>query len=377
MLLSRLFAAQAFSNLLSGDLAAAVRAAQGFTTICKQSRGLAANSEAWSRYLRANADLQSYHLDEALQGFKYTAEKRNILHRKAAIESQAGLVLTYQALQRSDDALNAMKQLMEYALETGDSEHIAAAESCHARLSLLQGDWKPAIDWARSFDVSGHAPSMLMWMEIPMITHLRIMVVTGSDESLQQTSESLAALRQSAKAMRNTYHSIDILLLQSLALEKLGREDDAVEVLQQALKLAEPGGWIRPFVELGEQMAGLLRRLGERKGFTEYLHLILDKFPTDAAAPAVAATDHSEAILTSKAFTTEPLTNRELDILELLAQRLRNKEIAARLFVSPETVKGHLKNLYQKLDVHNRHEAVLKAAESATASRGADHTDSK
>ena len=114
-------------------------------------------------------------------------------------------------------------------------------------------------------------------------------------------------------------------------------------------------------------MAGLLRRLGERKGFTGYLRQIPGKFPTDAAAPAIAATNHTKSRLTGKAVTTEPLTNRELDILELLAQRLRNKEIAARIFVSPETVKDHLKNLYQKLDVHNRHDAVLKAAEIGVA----------
>ena len=130
-------------------------------------------------------------------------------------------------------------------------------------------------------------------------------------------------------------------------------------------------------IELGGEITGLLRRLGERKGFTGYLHLILDKFPTDAAAPAIAAGNYARSIITSKALTTEPLTNRELDVLGLLAQRLRNKEIAARLFVSPGTVKSHLKNLYQKLGVHNRSDAVLKAAEIATASRGADQSDSK
>ncbi len=379
LFLSRLVAGLVFSHLLSANLEAVIPAAQLFTRVSKKTRLI--NTEGSSHYLRANADLHAYHLDEALQGFQHAAKKRDIMHRKLAIDAQAGLVLTYQALQRSDDAVEAMKHLMAFALGTDEPEHIVVAQSCHARLSLLQGDLKPAIDWAHSYDAAAHAPSMLMWLEIPVITQLRVMIIAGSHESMQQASESLAMLRQSAEAIHNTYQSIDLLALQSLTLEKLGRADEAVDVLQQAIKLGEPGSWIRPFVELGEQMAGLLRRLGEREGFTEYLNLILDKFPTDAVAPAIAAANHSKAILTRKALTTEPLTNRELDILELLSQRLRNKEIAARLFVSPETVKGHLKNLYQKLDVHNRREAVLKAAEIVAAgtgaSLGAGHSDSK
>ena len=66
---------------------------------------------------------------------------------------------------------------------------------------------------------------------------------------------------------------------------------------------------------------------------------------------------------------TEPLTHRELDVLELLSQRFRNKEIAEKLFISPETVKGHLKNIYQKLDVSDRRRAVLKARKWGIFSR--------
>jgi len=374
--LSRLFAAQVFIHLLSGNLTAVARTAQRFTATCKKT-GELANSEAWSRYLRANADLQAYHLGEALQGFLFAVERRDMLNWKAVIEAHVGLVLTYQAMQRSQDAVDAMQQLMQFALDTDEPQYIVVAQSFQARLSLLQDDSMPAIDWARSIDAAAHAPSMLMWLEIPEITQLRVVVATGSRESLQQASELLATLYLSAEAVHNTYQMIGIRVLQCVALQKLGRVDEALEVLQQAITLAEPGGWVYPFVELGEQMAGLLRHLGERNDFTEYLHLILDKFPTHAAAPAVAAGNYSKAILMSKGFTTESLTNRELDILELLAEHLQNKEIAALLSISPETVKGHLKNIYQKLDVHYRREAVLKAAEIVAASRGADHSDSK
>jgi LuxR family maltose regulon positive regulatory protein len=361
-IISRLLAAQVFNHLLSGNLMAAARAAQRFTTACKKT-GEIVNAEAWSRYLQANAELQSYHLDEALQGFLFAAEKRDILNWKAATETQVGLVLTYQALQRSDNAVDAMKHLMAFALDTGEPEHIVVAQSCQARLSLLQGDSKAAIDWARSFGVEAHAPSMLMWLEIPVITHLRIMVATGSRESLQQAGEMLARLRQSAEALRNIYQSIDLLVLQSLALEKLGRTDEALEVLQQAVKLAQAGGWIRPFVELGRPMAELLERLADQKGVSDYVHLVLDKFPTHDEQPAGTAAGESRTSADSGVWLAEPLTKREFDVLQLLAQRLQTKEIAAKLFVSPETVKAHLKHLYQKLDVKNRREAAIKAAE--------------
>jgi len=252
---------------------------------------------------------------------------------------------------------------MEFALDTGEPEHIGVAQSCQARLSLLQGDSKQAIDWAHSFDVEAHAPSMLMWLEIPVITHLRVMVATGSREGLQQASELLVTLCQSAEAVHNTYQTIDLLVLQSLALEKLGRADEALEVLRQAILLAEPGGWIRPFVELGQPMAKLLERHADQKGVTDYLHLVLDKFPTDEPQQPDTTAGEYRAVAGSEARLAEPLTLREFDVLELLAQRLQTKEIADRLYVSPETVKSHLKHLYQKLEVYNRRDAAIKAAE--------------
>ncbi len=181
----------------------------------------------------------------------------------------------------------------------------------------------------------------------------------------------LATLRQSVGTLQNTYQTIDLLVLQSLALEKLGRANEALEVLRQAIMLAKPGGWIRPFVELGRPMARLLERHADQKGFTDYLHLVLDKFPTGEQQQPGTTAGESRAVAGSEVWLAESLTRRELDVLDLLAQRLQTKEIATRLFVSSETVKSHLKHLYQKLDVHNRRDAAIKAAEIMSRRRDA------
>jgi DNA-binding CsgD family transcriptional regulator len=108
-------------------------------------------------------------------------------------------------------------------------------------------------------------------------------------------------------------------------------------------------------------MAELLGRFAENQGMTDFLHRVLDAFQNiEMQAPSTIADNH-RAGRADVDWNGEQLTNRELDILELLAQRLQNKEIATRLFVSPETVKTHLKHLFQKLDVNNRREAAAMA----------------
>jgi LuxR family maltose regulon positive regulatory protein len=209
-----------------------------------------------------------------------------------------------------------------------------------------------------------------MWLEIPVITQLKVVVATGSRENLQQASELLATLYLSAEAVHNTYQMIGIRVLQCVALQKLGRVDEALEILQQIIKLAEPDGWVYPFVESGQPMAELLERLADQKSVSDYVQLVLDRLPTREQQPAGTAAGASRTIAGRGIRGAEPLTRREFDVLELLAQRLQTKEIAARLFVSPETVKSHLKHLYYKLDVNNRSEAAIKAAE--IVSRGRD-----
>ena len=97
-----------------------------------------------------------------------------------------GLVLTYQATQRTDDAVDTLKQLLEVARGTADPQRVAVAESCQARLALLVGDLKLANHWARSFDAQLHAPSALFWLEVPLITQARVRIAAGTREGLEK-----------------------------------------------------------------------------------------------------------------------------------------------------------------------------------------------
>jgi LuxR family maltose regulon positive regulatory protein len=110
-------------------------------------------------------------------------------------------------------------------------------------------------------------------------------------------------------------------------------------------------------------MVDLLTRLEEQDGSPNFVRQILRAFSEQEhrAVPEVYVSQPIQQPPASPLLLEEPLTNREVEILELLAQRFQNKEIAEKLFISPETVKGHLKNIFQKLNVSKRRQAVTVA----------------
>jgi LuxR family maltose regulon positive regulatory protein len=215
-----------------------------------------------------------------------------------------------------------------------------------------------------------------VWLEAPLITQARCLIAEGSKRNLKAATESLQSLRQQCEAWRFSCQIIEIAVLQALALEKRGRADEALDALKDAVALAEPGGWIRPFVEAGEPMVDLLMRLRKQNISVDYIEKLLAAFPDTGSKPhlpdlrstndkrefeAETIAQNPDPKSKIKNSLVEPLTNRELDVLELLAQRLQNKEIAEKLFISPKTVKSHLKNIYQKLGVNGRRQSVEKA----------------
>jgi LuxR family maltose regulon positive regulatory protein len=280
------------------------------------------------------------------------------MHSVQGLCCLAGLAFSYQMTGQTEKADETIKQLIAFAHETDDAARHSIAQSARIRLSLLQGIAEAGSASIGSIDEAPGTGSFFVWLELPHVTHCRQLIATGSEDSLNEASERLDTLREAAGAIHNTFHLIDILALKALALYKRSRREDALKILEQALNLATPGGWIRPFVEPGPPMPDLLTRLKKRHFSADFIDKILTAFPISPSPDRPLTKPPPPQPL------IEPLTHREMDVLELLAKRLQSKEIAVKLSISPETVRTHLGHIYQKLSVANRRQAVAMAKSS-------------
>jgi LuxR family maltose regulon positive regulatory protein len=166
----------------------------------------------------------------------------------------------------------------------------------------------------------------------------------------------LSRLLEAAQAGGRTSKAIEILGLQAMTAQAKGDTSLALAAIENALTLAAPEGFVQTFVDEGPPMAHLLYQALGRGMEPEYVSRLLAAFPVaepEPAAPMSSQTHESDLI--------EPLSERELEVLQLVAEGLTNREIAARLFLSLNTVKGHTRNIYGKLNVHSRTQAVARA----------------
>jgi LuxR family maltose regulon positive regulatory protein len=181
----------------------------------------------------------------------------------------------------------------------------------------------------------------------------RIRITQGRQDEIQPLLQGLLA---SAKAGERTTRMIEILLLQALAFQARGDLDRGLNTLAQAFVLAEPEGFVRIFVDEGPEMARLLYTALGKGIAPAYTQRLLAAFPFDEAEQSAPSSppDGETGLI-------EPLSERELEVLELIATGISNQEVASRLFLSLNTIKVHTRNIYSKLGVNNRIQAVARA----------------
>jgi LuxR family maltose regulon positive regulatory protein len=148
------------------------------------------------------------------------------------------------------------------------------------------------------------------------------------------------------------------MVLQAVALYAHGEKNNAMQLLGETLALAEPGGFIRIFIDEGSPMAELLSEAAVQGVMPAYVARLVGAFEAEKQASASIShrTPTPQPLI-------EPLSQRELEVLQLIADGLSNREIAARLFLAEVTVKGHNQRIFGKLQVQRRTEAVARARE--------------
>jgi LuxR family maltose regulon positive regulatory protein len=217
-----------------------------------------------------------------------------------------------------------------------------------ARYWLKRDNLEAAIRWGQDSGISA-TDEILLNRTNQYRTRARVYLAT---EKYEAALELLNRLQERVEAAGRTRSLLQTLVLRGLAHQALKDTPQALGVLERALTLAQPGGFIRIFVDEGPPMAALLRRAGSQGIAPQYVAALLSEFPEPLEDPE-----------SSTQPLIEPLSQRELEILGCLAEGLSNQEIAERLIIALGTVKAHTVSIYRKLNVNRRTHAVARARE--------------
>jgi LuxR family maltose regulon positive regulatory protein len=326
-----------------------------FQEMARQS-GLGA-SLAWVHYMHGWLQYQRNELAAAEQSYRALTGMSAVAHAKALVDGHVGLVLTALARGCPGDAVTAIAALRQRLIERDMLALSAVAASLGQRVALAV-DPGSSLDWRP--DPTFPAIPGDFW-EQPLLTRVRTLLAGGSPNGLAEAAELLADSRAKALARSFARSLIEVGGLQALVLSAQGHEAAALAALQEAVERAAPGGALRLLADSGPGLIPLLRKLQAAGVAPRYVERVLAAFgelatptvpPLEASAAAPAPREEAPA---------EMLTNREIDVLILLSQRLSDKEIAERLVLSPVTVKKYAQRIYRKLGVDNRRAAVAQA----------------
>ena len=290
---------------------------------------------------------------------------RDLLRKKAIASTELYahsliiLALAQEALGKSGNALQTSGSLRDLAFRTQNPDLIGLSEVLAAELAVRQGRMVDALSWARQYD-----PEPLMAEHsffAPPVCLAKILIWDDTAASRKRAQALLPRLEDYYSGIHNKRFLIETLALRASFSEKTGDTAIAVEQLGRAVSLAQPGGFIRLFVDIGPELVPLLNRLELKGDRLRYVGRILAAFGSEGGGTDAAHADTIAGVtIKDIAGLPEPLSRREKEVLGLLAGRLTNKEIGERLFISTATVKRHAHNIYEKLNVKGRREAVTK-----------------
>ncbi|MFN2202337.1 MAG: LuxR C-terminal-related transcriptional regulator [Caldilineaceae bacterium] len=286
-----------------------------------------------------------HHVSQGLERAKLGGDTRTLI---AGHLAACRIKLSEADTEMAADYLDRAQHLVAH---TQFSDWNSRYERLRIELWLAQGELRQAAGWASAALVTNSRPETLSEPAMSLAI-ARALIAANNTNSLRQGRALLDDLIVTAKTASRGDIVVEASALQALALTNLGESAEALVVLGEAVRLAQPQGYIRTFVDLGLPMARLLQEANARGIAPDYTASLLSAFDLALASGPGA-----------KQTLPEPLTPRETEVLELISAGLSNREIADYLVIAPGTVKKHTGNIYGKLGVSNRTEAVARARE--------------
>ena len=267
----------------------------------------------------------------------------------ALVQGYFYLARALHAVAEMEGALEALRQARQVARGLGPW-YVITAGAHEARIRLAHGDVGSAIRWMEESGLSADdQPEIEYGIAYGVLA--RVLMAQGRlDEGLAL----LARLLKRAESAGAGGTVISVLVLQALALQKRGEGDRALVALTRALTLAEPEGYVRVFIGEGAPMEKLLQQAAAQGIGGVYVGELLGALRRESS-------DNRRTMALATSRLAEPLSDRELEVLQLLPTHLSGPEIAQELCIAVNTVRSHIKSLYGKLDVHSRRQAVARA----------------
>jgi LuxR family transcriptional regulator, maltose regulon positive regulatory protein len=297
-------------------------------------------SISWGHYFLALVYYQWNRLEEAYTHWSGVCAWRYQANFRLYHEAMLGIALLHYCQGEDAQAEQTLATLTQVLLELNQGQFAPEVESFRARLALMRGEVDTAVSWLPTSPPPTRMP--VNFWETNDLTRIKLLLAQDTPTSRQQAATLLNTTQQYATNTDSLWLRIQIQALRALLAQANNDTTQALTAAAQAIHLAEPGGYLRLFVELGSPMAHLLTQLAQQGTAPTYITQILQAFPVAPPTP------------------TE-LTLREQEILALLHQGFSDKEIAQQLVLSILTVKKHNRHIYQKLGVPNRRQAVAKA----------------
>lgn len=353
---ARLFLTAALMSLESGDMAGFKEGARSLARVGEQGRLPA--TIGWAHFSLGLAAYEMNDLELARQYWQAVEQSLFQVNGRTATDSFIGLTLVLEAQGERGLADNTVERLRDFLVEANYLESLPLGDALATRLSLSRGQNVSTLNTTQPSPEDARIDLRRSFVLSPLLTTVRVLLRDATSENLAAAGAILTASHQAAKDLHEKRRLVEIGALEAIYFDATGDHRRALDALIRSLKIAEPGRLLRIFVDCGPALIPLLRRAREHGGSPTQIQHILDAFANTTTTTAAATQSANDDSLLALRAT---LTNREVDVLNLLDLRLSNQEIADRLYVEPETIKKHLQNLYRKLGVNNRRGAIALA----------------